>query len=108
MNNTPKLNLSQSNPFSKEFLSFGKTLNPKRDWKILLTFFLILLVASVYFDYYMYNNVASGDMYVRINKQELTVEKLKSVELSKIVDTFETKKEILKIVKVENLIDPSL
>ncbi len=85
-----------------------KIVNPKRNWKILIILFAVFIVASLGFDFYMYKKIASGDMYIDVTREELTIENLKSDDLKKILDNFETKKATITTIKLENMIDPSI
>jgi hypothetical protein len=85
-----------------------QTINPKRNWKILLIIFIILILISLGFDGYMYRMIVNGDMYVSINKKEIVIGKLKSDDLKNILDSFVSKKAQITNLKVQNLIDPSL
>ncbi|MFH0755292.1 MAG: hypothetical protein V1910_01320 [bacterium] len=87
---------------------FGKIINPKRDWRILIILFIIFVAISVIFDFYMYQQIKSGDMYVNVNKTELIIENLKSNDLQTILDNFENKKIKTETFKMENKSDPSL
>ena len=96
-----------NNIFQTKF-NFERRLNPKRDWNILIIIFIILLVISVGFDFYMYQQIVSGDMYVSVNKNDLVIENLKSSDLQRILNNFETKKTNMTTLKLKNLVDPSI
>lgn len=98
----------QNNNQSKELSLSDKIVNPRRDWNILLILFVVFIVASIGFDTYMYLQIVSGDMYVSVNRSDLTIEALKTTELQKILDNFEAKKVKITTLKIENLVDPSL
>ena len=85
-----------------------KIISPKRDWSILIILFIIFITISIGFDFYMYQQIVSGDMYISVKKEELVIENLKSDNLQKILDNFETKKSKMINLKLENLIDPSI
>lgn len=108
MNNIPINKLLSTDTLSKSVVSSTKIVNPKRDWNILIIIFIIFIIASVGFDFYMYQQITSGDMYISVNKNELTIENLKSLDLKKILDNFETKKSMIMTLKLENLVDPSI
>ena len=108
MNNTTNKKLfSFDFLFKSKFLS-GNIIKPKRDWKILIALFLIFIIISIGFDFYMYKKIASGEMYVSINKTDLVIENLKTNDLKKILEDFETKKALMVTSKIQNLVDPSL
>jgi len=47
-------------------------------------------------------------MYISVNKEDLMLKSLKIDSLKKVVDNFESKKEIISKLKVEYIIDPSI
>ena len=108
MNNIPKIKLSLDNPLSRPIFLPRGIVNPKRDWNILIILFIVLITSSVGFDFYMYQHIVSGDMYVSVTKTELVIENLKSDDLKKILENFETKKSKITTLKLENLVDPSI
>ena len=108
MNNISQIKSFTNNSLeSKSFFS-KNMINPKRDWSILIILFIFLIIASIGFDFYMYQKIVGGDMYVSVNKDELIVENLKSNDLKKIIDTFDVEKNNITKLKLENLVDPSI
>ncbi len=85
-----------------------KNINPCRDWIILLIIFGILLISTIAFNLYFYMNISNDDMYISVNKEDLVLKSLKIDSLKKVVENFESKKEIISKLKVEYIIDPSL
>ncbi|MCX6717149.1 MAG: hypothetical protein NTU76_00545 [Candidatus Taylorbacteria bacterium] len=85
-----------------------KKINPNRDCVVLLIVFGILLISTIVFNFYFYINISNGDMYINVSREELVLKSLKIDSLKKIVDNFESKKEIISKLKVEYIIDPSL
>lgn len=108
MNTIPKTKQSSSDYFSKPLPLSDKFVNPKRDWMILLILLSIFIVSSMGFDYYMYEKIVSGDMYISVKREDLTIESLKSGDLKKVLDIFEMKKINITKLKLENLVDPSI
>ena len=108
MNNNPQTKLLASDSLSKSMFLFGNIVNPKREWGILIILFVIFIVASIGFDFYMYQQIVSGDMYISVKREDLVIENLKSNDLQKILDNFETKKAKITTLKLENLVDPSI
>jgi hypothetical protein len=85
-----------------------KKINPSRDWIILRVVFCILLILTIVFDLYFYMNISNGDMYISVNKEDLMLKSLKIDSLKNLVESFESKKEIISKLKVEYIIDPSI
>jgi hypothetical protein len=85
-----------------------KKINPGRDWVILSVIFCVLLISAIVFNLYFYLNISNGDMYISVNKEDLMLKSLKIDSLKKVVDNFESKKEIISKLKVEYIIDPSI
>jgi hypothetical protein len=108
MNNISKTKIKTNNSFLEEISLSGKIVNPKRDWNILIILFVILIIASIGFDAYMYQQIVSGDMYVSVKREELVIEDLKTTELQKILDNFEAQKARITTLKIQNLVDPSI
>lgn len=108
INDLTKMKLSSNGFLSKKVLTSDGIVNPKRDWNILMISFVVFVAASVAFDYYMYQQTVSGDMYVSVDKTELVIVKLKSDDLKSILANFETKKSKITTLKINNLIDPSI
>lgn len=77
--------------FQKQISLSEKIVNPKRDWNILIFFFIIFILISVIYDYYIYQKITKGEIYISINKEDLVIENLKSDDLQKILDNFEIK-----------------
>ena len=108
MNDTSKTKSSLNNhTFRSMFLS-EKIVNPKRDWKILIILFIILITASIGFDFYMYKQIVNGDMYISVTRTDLSIENLKSDDLQNILNNFENKKANMTALKLKNLVDPSI
>jgi hypothetical protein len=104
-------NIQKNKTFGSIFgtmFSHGRFVKPKRDWMVLRIIFAALIIASIAFDAYMYREIVSGDMYISVKREELTIESLKTTDLQKIADSFERKKTSMTTLKIENLIDPSL
>ncbi len=108
MNDLPKIKLPHSDYLSRSVYLSGKIVNPKRDWRILIVFFALLVLISIGFDFYVYQKIVSGDMYISVKKEELVIEDLKSDGLQKIVDDLENRKYKISTLKIENLVDPSI
>ncbi len=103
-----KADLKIKTDFFNKLLSSRKIINPKREWMLLLAFFLILIISFVSFDFITYKKISSGEMYISINRLDLNIEVLKTDALKKLIDNFESRKAKITSLKVENLIDPSL
>jgi hypothetical protein len=100
--------LSPNESVSKSMFLFGNIVNPKRDWNILIIIFMVFTLGSVGYDYYLYQQIVSGDMYISVTREDIVVENLKSNDLQKILDNFEAKKAKITTLKLENLVDPSI
>jgi len=108
MENTTKNKIFANNPAIKTMFWSSKIVKPKRDWRIILAVSALLLIFVLGFDLYMYEQIASGEMYVDVSKADLVVQSLKKNDLQKILDNFEAKKVTITTLKVKNLVDPSL
>ena len=85
-----------------------KIINPFRDWLILIALFTVMIIYFVVFDSLTYNKIIKGEMYISVEKEELTFVKLNREELKSIIDKFEGKKDYVSKMKIELLSDPSM
>ena len=108
MTNIEKNKISFNDSLSKTVFLSEKIVRPKRDWRILVILFAVFLIVSIGFDFYMYQQVSSGDMYVDVNRSDVAIESLKKSDLQKILDNFDNKKTIITTLKIKNLVDPSI
>lgn len=107
-NNTNNTKKNTAELFSDSLISSSKLIKPKRDWCILVSIFTILILIVLIFDFYMYKKTVSGDMYVSVQRNELTIEDLKVNEIEKILKKFDDRKNIVNNLKIEKVSDPSL
>jgi len=108
MNNTTKNKTSFNNFLFKSVFLSKNAISPKRDWIILIVLFIIFIITSICFDYYMYKKIISGDMYISVKREELVIENLKSNDLKNIQNNFEMKEINTINLKLKNLVDPSI
>ena len=108
MSNIYQTKMQNSDSLYKPIFLSDKIVNPRRDWKILVTLCAVLIMTSIGFDYCMYKWITNEDMYVSINTQDLVIEHLKSDDLKKILTNFEIKKTNVTTLKLKNSVDPSL
>lgn len=101
-------NLSTEHAFLDSFFDSHAIVRPKRDWMILVTFFIVVIISVIAFDANMYLQIRSGDMYVSVNKDELIIEKLKASQLQAVINIYEARKEKIANAKVQKLVDPSI
>lgn len=104
-NNTKKNSVDiLSNPA----FSSTEIINSRRDWCILILLFVIFIISVSIFDFSMYRKTVSGDMYVSVQRNELTIEDLKIDNIEKVLKIFEDKKDLVNTLKIEKVVDPSL
>ncbi len=106
-NPSKNIKISNNTQASKKFWS-SKIIKPKRDWRSILVISITLLIFALGFDFYIYEQISSGEMYVNVNRADLSVQSLMKNELQKILDAFEAKKQVITTLKVKNLVDPSI
>ncbi|MFA5934382.1 MAG: hypothetical protein WC827_00630 [Candidatus Paceibacterota bacterium] len=95
-------NISGSSYISKKFIS------PCRDWFILIILLILMIISSIIFDIITYQKIVKGEMYVTVEKEELTLVNLDADKLKLIIDNFEQKKESVSKMKIDILADPSM
>ena len=100
--NILKNNISDNNYISKNIIK------PCRDWFFLLTFLIIAIIFSVFFDIFTYQKIIKGEMYISVGKEELILVKLEKEKLKNITDSFEQKKEYISKARIDNVVDPSI
>lgn len=103
-----KINLSFINTFSERFFKSNAIVRPKRDWMILLVLFFAMILGAAAYDAVLYQNIANGDMYVSVPKNELRLESINGGALQNVVNNFESRKAEVAGMKVQKLIDPSI
>ena len=108
MNNILQDKISVGGLMFEKIFSSEKIVNPSRNWNILMILFSVIILASIFFDYFMYRQIVNGDMYVSVNRQDLVIENLKTKDLQRIVDNFDAKKAKITGLKLENQVDPSI
>lgn len=108
MNNNSNDKTINNNSILKTIFLSGKIVNPRREWYILVGLFIIFILASIGFDFYMYQQTTSEDMFVSVSRADLSIENLKTSDLQKIISNFQAKEEAITMLKIGNLVDPSL
>jgi len=108
MDNFQKIKSPIQDILSSQFFLTEKIISPKRDWYALIILLIIFIISSLGFDLYMYQQISDGDMYTSVSRKELVIENLKSSELKKILDNFQIKESKITILKMENIVDPSI
>ncbi len=103
-----KKHFSFENTFTNKIFGSEKTIDASRDWKILLGIFFVMIVGSLIFDAFTYNNISSGEMYITVNRSELHLETININNLTALLNFFEAKKTKTASLTVENLVDPSI
>lgn len=87
---------------------WGDSINPKRDWIILITIFLVSVVFFILLGLNIYRDTNSKELFVDISKEEIIIEEVKPEEMSAVISVFEKKKTMFNSVKTIKLVDPSL
>lgn len=85
-----------------------EAINPRKVWKSILYFSIIVLIAGLAYDYYMYRVVSRESLYVEVTGEELVIEKLEVNKIKSIISFFDTRVEKNASLKNKNLIDPAL
>jgi len=67
-----------------------------------------MLIASVFFDIFIYTQIANGGMYVSVNKNELAIETLKTDQLKSLISEFQLRQTEITTMKETSSIDPSI
>ncbi len=83
-------------------------INPRRDWIILMVISATIFLGAIFYDYSFYKRVSTGEMYISVNKDELTLEALNVDELKKILQLYKDKSDFTSQFQTMHSIDPSL
>lgn len=103
-----KVKLPGTETLSKQIALSREIVNPKRDWRILLILLLVFIIFAAWFDFYVYQQIVSGDMYVSVKRDELVTEQLKVNDLKNIFNHYKNEKDNVLNIKMVNLVDPSI
>lgn len=103
-----KIDLSFLHTFSDRFFGSNEIVHPRKDWIILLVVFFVMLASAAIYDLSIHQDIASGEMYVSVNKSDLKLQSIDAKALENVVVSFESKKSRMATLKIQKLIDPSL
>lgn len=86
---------------------FGK--NPTRDWKILVFFFGVFLVCTLFFGLYLYRGVTQGDIFKVSDGVMPIIPTIDRALLSKTINAYDAKNRALEKLKTSppRVVDPS-
>lgn len=89
-------------------MSFGK--NPSRDWRIVFSVFIVVLICLSVFSAYLFYATYRGDIFKIAQIDTVVLESLSRDSLDKVVSLFETKKDKLRTLErvAPAIADPSL
>lgn len=106
--NNAKKNIPEKVNIFDQIFSSKKIINPKRDWTIIITLAILFMLFDLVFDFLMYREITSGEMYVTVPASEINVESLNTDEIKNLINDYESRKTEIQTMKPENLVDPSL
>jgi len=87
---------------------WGESINPKRDWVILLIAFVFLIICFAILNFRIYKVTSSRELFIDISKEEIVVDKVKTEEMKSAVSKFEERQMQFNSLKPVRLIDPSI
>ena len=88
--------------------SCSDDVHPQRDWEILILVFIIAVIFAIAYDYDLYNDISTGEMFVSAESDGVAFEKLNTSGLNKVIDTFEIKDAAYNELKKTSLVDPAI
>lgn len=103
-----KIDLSFLHTFSDRFFGSNEIVHPRRDWIVLLVVFLVMLLGAAAYDLSIHQDIASGEMYVSVDKTDLKLQSVNTKALENVVNDFESKRAEMSGLKMQKLVDPSL
>ena len=102
------MNIEDVKNYLGDFSNYTSDIKPRRDWKILVIVLLVMFLGIMSFDAFLYYKNVGGDMFVSVDQKDLYFQKIKTASLSKVIQDFENKKDLINNLKKTSLIDPSL
>ncbi|MBU6431564.1 MAG: hypothetical protein KGJ58_04295 [Patescibacteria group bacterium] len=88
----------------------AKEIHPRRDWNIVLGFFILAIILSIVLGFYTYGKIDGGGFFAISDGKESPVETIDRSELNKIINFYEAKSQLFQEIKAKKpeIIDPSL
>lgn len=85
-------------------------INPARDWKISIIFFVILSIAAIAFNAYIYMKINKGGFFITSGKDEVLIESINRSELENVINFYEIKEKKFQENKSKkpDTVDPSI
>ncbi len=87
---------------------WGEAINPRRDWIIIVTVFIILVISVCLINYKIFLETNSKELFIDISKESIVIRKVKDKDMQALITRFEEKKSQFNSIKFTRLIDPSL
>lgn len=87
---------------------FSKEINPKREWCIFVTIFVLSTIVFGWFSIYLYESIQPDSFFKSGNESISVSEKINLLNLDKTVLNYERISEKFKTLKKVKLVDPSL
>ncbi len=103
-----KINKKNNNQVLDNIHISPSYINPSRDWVLLLSISLLIMIGFVIFDYSIYKKIIKGQMYISIEEKELTLEKLDKQKINNLILEFNERIEYISNIKIQRNIDPSI
>lgn len=87
---------------------WGESINPHRDWCLLIIIFSLLMVFMISFNYKIYQITNSKELFVDISKEQITIKKIREKDMKNVLSVFEERKNNFESIRALKLVDPSL
>ncbi len=94
--------------FLNKLLSSRRIINPRREWTALIVFLFVLVIGALAFDGFMYEKIASGEMYVSVERSELNLEPLHVAKIEQVLSDYQSRAQKISSIQTKNFIDPSI
>ena len=103
-NFTGSLHFRRGNGYKRE------EINPRRDWTIFIIIFVILSIAVIAFNAYIYMKINKGGFFITSSKDEILIESINRSDLENVINFYEIKEKKFQENKSKkpDTVDPSL
>jgi hypothetical protein len=87
---------------------YGETINPNRDWSIIIVIFIVSVIFFCIINFFIYKNTNSKELFIDISKDNIVIKKVKDNDLENVIGVFEKRKLESSSIKTLKVVDPSI
>ncbi|MGB8816026.1 MAG: hypothetical protein WCC74_02205 [Minisyncoccia bacterium] len=97
-----------NNKYEKFKDIFSGVINPRREWYIFITLFILGIIVLGCFSFYLYRNVQSNNDFLKNNINISATDKINLTRLNKIILNYEQRRDRFNRFPKTKLVDPSI